>query len=181
TIGLEEACVAGLKCIVKLDDILGMSCDARKGRFRVIWVGQAGTPQAGRIAVRALDTSQNIWGLDLSQLSAPVPVETGERRYPCKGAISIWQAETQYPINAAVSDISLRGCYVELMNPLPAGTEVSMLLNVPGLSIRATGQVRTSHPAVGMGIQFEEMIDTDRALLQDLVAKLATVEEEASR
>ncbi|HWR34235.1 MAG TPA: hypothetical protein VN622_00005, partial [Clostridia bacterium] len=47
TIGLEEACVAGLKCIVKLDDILGMSCDARKGRFRVIWVGQAGTPQAG--------------------------------------------------------------------------------------------------------------------------------------
>ena len=34
----------------------------RKARFRVVWVGEIGTPQAGQVGVFALELNKNIWG-----------------------------------------------------------------------------------------------------------------------
>jgi len=34
-------------------------------RFRVAWIGAAGTPQAGQVGVVALDPDKNIWGITL--------------------------------------------------------------------------------------------------------------------
>jgi c-di-GMP-binding flagellar brake protein YcgR len=72
-----------------------------------------------------------------------------------------------------VTDISLSGCYIELMDAYPVGTRLNSLLNVESILIRFTAEVRTSHPGVGMGMKFEEMSETDRAALERLIAKLA--------
>ena len=38
----------------------------RKAKFRVVWVGEIGRPQANQIGICALEPSKNIWGLRLS-------------------------------------------------------------------------------------------------------------------
>ena len=168
-----EACVSGLHSTVKVNDILGLSYEGRKARFRVSAVRPPVDLYPGQIEVRALDASLDIWGIDFSQLPIDRPERRNADRFRCQGAISVWQQEPQYPIHAGVSDISVHGCYVDVMYPLPAGTKVSLALNISDVVIRSTGLVCTSHPALGMGVRFGEMSDKDRTALENVVAKLA--------
>src|SRR5512140_3646936 len=88
----REACIVGLSVVVKLDDVLGVSCAGRKGRFRVIATGSAATSNAGRVVLRALDTTHNIWGIEFPAAKEPERFERRTvHRYYCRGAISIWQ------------------------------------------------------------------------------------------
>jgi hypothetical protein len=104
--------------------------------------------------------------------------EAAERRAAprcaCKGSISIRQSETRFPLGAAVSDISLRGCYVELLTTLPVGTAVDLVLRVAEITVNCAAEVRTSHPGVGMGMEFVQMSETDRGALERAIAPLSS-------
>jgi hypothetical protein len=158
---------------VAVGEILGLEYQGRKGRFGVVWAGQAGTPEAGKIEIRPLATVQDFWGIDFEQVSQRS--RFGERRdsprYSCEGSISIRRLGIDWFIAAAVTDISLSGCYVGLMETLPVGIRLSSLLNGDSISIRFNAEVHTSHPGVGMGLKFEEMSESDRATLDQLIAK----------
>ncbi len=168
-----EVCLSGFVVKVTLNDVLGISCEGRKGRFRVTAVG-ATTSTVGQIVLRAMDTSQNIWGLDFSQAAtAERPERRTVNRYYCKGAISIWQEGSAHPMHLGVSDISVQGCYVDVTYALPPGARISLVLNLSDVVIRAQGEVCTSHAAVGMGVRFDSMEDSDRAKLEKFVAELA--------
>ncbi len=131
---------------------------------------------AGKIEVIPLDKGQDFWGLH----DGPDPEqrEAAERRvaprYRCKGSTSIRQSQTRFPLGAAVSDISLSGCYVELMITLPVGTKVELLLRVAEVTVNCTAEVRTSHPGVGMGMAFEQMSEADRGALETAIARLSS-------
>lgn len=173
--GPERVSIAGIEHAVSVGETLGVEYQGRRGRFCVVWAGQADTAEAGEIEIRPLDVVQDFWGIDFAQLDERN--RSGERRaaprYPCRGSISMRQPEGAGSISAAVADISLSGCYIELMEPYPVGTRLASLLNAESISIRFTAEVRTSHPGVGMGMKFEEMSETDRAALERLIAKLA--------
>ena len=69
------------------------------------------------------------------------------------------------PICGATSDLSLGGCYIEMMFTLPVGTNLEMTLQVDGtLLLLAT--VVTNDPHVGNGIKFTKMLPEDREELQ---------------
>jgi hypothetical protein len=173
--GPQRASLVGIEHSVPVGETIGVEYQGRKGRFSVVSAGLAGTAEAGKIEIRPLDTVQNFWGIDFTQVGERY--RFGERRaaprYPCRGSISIRQPEVSGSVSAAVTDISLSGCYVELMETYPVGTRLSSLLNAESISIRFTAEVRTSHPGVGMGVQFDEMSEGDRASLERLIAKLA--------
>ena len=173
--GPERVSIAGIEHAVSVGETLGVEYQGRRGRFCVVWAGQADTAEAGEIEIRPLDVVQDFWGIDFAQLDERN--RSGERRaaprYPCRGSISMRQPEGAGSISAAVTDISSSGCYIELMEPYPVGTRLASLLNAESISIRFTAEVRTSHPGVGMGMKFEEMSETDRAALERLIAKLA--------
>ncbi len=44
----------------------------RKARFRVVWTGEIGTPQANQIGVYCLEPSKYIWGVPLPQSAVPM-------------------------------------------------------------------------------------------------------------
>jgi hypothetical protein len=173
--GPQRASLVGIEHSVPVGETIGVEYQGRKGRFSVVSAGLAGTAEAGKIEIRPLDTVQNFWGIDFTQVGERY--RFGERRaaprYPCRGSISIRQPEVSGSVSAAVTDISLSGCYVELMETYPVGTRLSSLLNAESISIRFTAEVRTSHPGVGMGVQFDEMSEGDRASLERLIAKLS--------
>ncbi len=173
--GPDRASIAGIEHAVPVGEILGVEYEGRRGRFCVVWAGQAGAPEAGEIEIRPLDVVQNFWGIDFAQFDERYPSidRRAAPRYPCRASISMRQPEGTGSISAAVTDISSSGCYIELMETYPVGTRLASLLNAESITIRFIAEVRTSHPGVGMGMKFEEMSEADRAALERLIAKLA--------
>jgi len=75
--------------------------------------------------------------------------------------IELLPATTEVPIRGVTCDLSLGGCYVEMMFPLEAGTSVEIKLQIGEATILVLGIVKTSDPQVGNGIQFLKMLPED--------------------
>ena len=67
---------------------------------------------------------------------------------------------SEVPIGAATSDISLGGCYVEMMFTLAKGTKLEISMKIDG-TVLALGTVVTCDPHVGNGIKFNRMLPED--------------------
>lgn len=180
SVSRHGALIGGLEHIVRANEVIGLSREGQKSRVLIVWVGPIGTAQSGQIAVRAIDADQNLWDIDFSNVDPKTKPKFSERRftprYRCQGSIAIWQEGTQYPIYSSLTDISLGGCYIEIMTPLPSGSKITVLINLPGILIRSAATVSTSHPAVGMGLRFDSMDDSSRQGLRRALAQLATEE-----
>jgi hypothetical protein len=94
-------------------------------------------------------------------------------RYPCSGGAEVRQQGVDSRIWARLTDISLGGCYLEIMSPLPMLTYVNLVLTLDEQRAAAKGQVVVSHPHFGMGIQFIDLSAADRQMLQNWIAALA--------
>ena len=66
---------------------------------------------------------------------------------------------------ASTSDISLGGCYVEMMFTLDRGVQVEMILHI-GEPIVVLGTVVTCDPHVGNGIEFSKILPEDEQELR---------------
>ena len=53
-----------------------------------------------------------------------------------------------------ISDLSLGGCYVDTVNPLPDGTPVHLKILTETHSFEAPAKVVYSHAFLGMGVKF---------------------------
>lgn len=93
-------------------------------------------------------------------------------RYPCAGEALVGQCGSDVSLEAQLSDISLGGCYLDMMNPLPAETEVELTVRVGARQIRGRGRVRASRQGFGMGIAFTEMSPEDFGTLKELIQGL---------
>ncbi len=69
--------------------------------------------------------------------------------------------------------MSLNGCYVKLLFPLPIGTAVDIRIGMEGGGVQAKGIVRTADPALGNGIEFTEMASPCRLLLEHYLEALS--------
>jgi hypothetical protein len=70
-------------------------------------------------------------------------------------------------------DISLGGCYVEMMSPLSPQTQVDLSLTVEELVVHTSGVVKVSFQGMGMGVAFTEIASQDQELLERMVGRAA--------
>ena len=87
-------------------------------------------------------------------------------RYICSLPVELRSAGQPYPISCQTTDISLYGCYVKMLQPLPIGTGVDIRIGTGGEGIKAKGIVRTADAALGNGIEFTEMASSCQVELQ---------------
>lgn len=93
-------------------------------------------------------------------------------RYSLIATAEILDIDTTTRVNARVSEISLHGCYLDVLNPLPAGSVVAIRI------VRDTGVFRTKarivyiHPGFGMGVSFLETDPAEQAILEKWLAEL---------
>ena len=73
-----------------------------------------------------------------------------------------------------MTDLSRGGCYVEMQATSPRDSLVDMQIEVKGVRVRVKGMVRVTYPFLGMGIEFTEMTDENRARLEDILLRLAS-------
>jgi len=69
--------------------------------------------------------------------------------------------------------MSLCGCYVKLLFPLPIGTVVDIRIGIEGGGVEAKGIVRTADPSLGNGIEFTEVAPPCRLQLEDYLEALS--------
>lgn len=76
-------------------------------------------------------------------------------------------------LKARTADISIGGCFLETLNPIPQGTEVCVCVYHAGASFNAIGRVAFVAPNMGMGIGFTKVADHDAEVLKKWLTELA--------
>jgi hypothetical protein len=104
--------------------------------------------------------------------ASPVPEKRASRRYKCEGLAELQTDGVDMGTKAKITDISLSGCYVEVSATSAVNTFVNMALTVKGIRLALKGVVRTSFPLLGMGIEFTEIGDEEKAALETLMLRL---------
>jgi hypothetical protein len=172
--------LSGLSAQLKAEEIVGLTYGQTKANFRVKWVGQSGTPKAGRVGLLNLSPEKALWDFPL-----PGPSFDGSARdahdrrsYPrlkTANSVEVYPQGQSSPIRARTADLSLGGCYVEMPNPLAKGTVLRIGLWVNQTKLWADGKVISSTPGFGIGVQFTGMSEVDRAQLQQFLESIVRI------
>ena len=103
-------------------------------------------------------------------------------RYFVSNEIEVKAVGSTSLVRCNTSDVSLSGCYVATIFPLAEGTKLEFTMWINGESIKGLGSVRTSHPGVGMGIEFNDLAEEALSRLDhSLQASASTPSEEKAR
>ncbi len=94
-------------------------------------------------------------------------------RYRCQGSIHLSEINGRVATWATITDISLRGCYVEIPTCFRVGAALALTIEVNGMRVEATGEVRVAYPGLGMGISFSEISSADYESLRMLISSLS--------
>jgi len=82
-----------------------------------------------------------------------------------RATVELRREGNEVPIGGATSDISLGGCYIEMMFTLAKDTKLDITIKIDG-TLLALGMVVTCDPNVGNGIKFTKMLPEDREELR---------------
>jgi hypothetical protein len=88
-------------------------------------------------------------------------------RFPFIAAAEVHAETNGSRLAARISDISVSGCYVDTINPLPNGTPVSVRISNEAQSFEAPATVVYSHTHLGMGLKFGEVPPGSLNVLQN--------------
>jgi hypothetical protein len=110
----------------------------------------------------------------------PTETQTNDRRrnprFSCAGPARILHLPSDGTLlTGFLRNLSLGGCYVETVSPLPSGARAEILLRVNAASLRAAGRVSITHNHCGMGIEFLHLSSTGQSMLLDLLRDLARI------
>jgi hypothetical protein len=184
-ISLSGASVKGLNTITEPGAKLDIESGDQNAWYSVQWIGKSGTSKAGRIGVRCLEPGKYIWGVpakgsepDTYDPSKPEPVAKrapapggayaappsfggDERRkfarHACRIETQVVTEDGSIGVPGTITDVSLGGCYVEMLSPLPVDSSIHLSLNPGTSTLHMSGKVRSSQMGLGMGVSFTGM------------------------
>jgi hypothetical protein len=90
-------------------------------------------------------------------------------RYPFIARAEIIDEKENARTSSRVSDLSVHGCYVEMLNPFPEGTSVAIEIYTETESLEAHGTVARIEPKRGMGLTFDELAPSFAGVLNKWV------------
>ena len=166
----------------------------RRAGYRIQWVGKDGTKRANQVGVCCLQPGSIIWVAELPEWTADTFDESqvevardgppgsrsgngtaaackerrGFLRHTCRIEALVTIEGTDMSSPAIVSDISLGGCYLQMLSPFPLNTLVELTMNPSNTTLHVHGQVRTSQIGMGMGISFTGLTPEDFENLRKL-------------
>jgi hypothetical protein len=92
-------------------------------------------------------------------------------RYSFIASAEVVDEQSGAGIAARVSELSLNGCYLDMVNPLPMRTVVLIRISSASDSFRAKARVVYVHPGIGAGVIFVDVPPPSQALLQRWLAQ----------
>jgi hypothetical protein len=153
----------GVPAKLTVGDIIGLRpAEGKKQRFRVIWIGAAGTSDAGKVGLQAVEKGDWIWdGIRLPADDTDIysrPPEAERRllqRVKCLVSAEVLSDGLDLRALAFIRDLSLNGCYLAMTFPFRLQTKASVAMWLDEQrKMWVDGIVISSHPSTGMGIKF---------------------------
>jgi hypothetical protein len=197
-ISRSGARLEGITCLPDPGGRVEVFYQNEKAWFLVSWVGQVGTVEAGQAGLRCLESGKFIWGVPFPEekpdtyrpprskprQAGAIPLRTGpsgwrgkeRRRHPrhfIRGQAQITIDGSDVPLPGILTELSVGGCYIEMMSPLPVGTKVNLELSAANYIGRMGALVRTTQPGMGMGMAFTELSGEEERNLREILQRVA--------
>lgn len=109
--------------------------------------------------------------------------DVNRRQYPrflCTGAVEISQQGSRWGWGR-VNDISMVGCYIEIAQLLPIGTDAQLRLNIADKALEVAAKIVSNDPGIGMGMKFVSVTQEQLSMLTQIVGRLTETDSPASR
>jgi hypothetical protein len=87
-------------------------------------------------------------------------------RYSFVASAEIVAEHSDVRVAASVTELSLHGCYLDMTNPFPLSTPVTIKISAADQVFESKGRVIYLHPGIGAGVTFLEVAPLSRALLK---------------
>jgi PilZ domain-containing protein len=94
-------------------------------------------------------------------------------RYPFIADAEVIETASDTKLSAKTSDVSIGGCFLDMLNPSPEGTEIQVRISHAGTTFTALGRVVFIFPNMGMGVVFTRVEDSQLAALQKWLSELS--------
>ncbi len=94
-------------------------------------------------------------------------------RYSLVASAEVTDVRSGARLSARISELSLKGCYVDTLNPFPEGTIVKLRILSDKRNIEAPARVIYQHAGFGMGVVFTDLTPDQRKLLETWLAELS--------
>jgi hypothetical protein len=193
--------VTGLRCVKEAGEIVVVERGRNKAFCRVVWIGEAGTPQQQQAGIQCVEAHKALWDAEMRDMqemydpmvrdgilyraargNAPDRTRRKYRRFEVEGGAELLRkgADASY-LEGTVKDLSEVGCLVTTKTLLMPGTDLKLVLRLANYDLSFKGMVRHAALDVGLGIEFREIRKGDRAVLQHLLKKLAEKEREDTK
>src|SRR5260370_4554503 len=78
-------------------------------------------------------------------------------RYPFIADAEVTELSSDTKLAAKTSDISIRGCFLDILNPSPQGTEVRVTVSHEGATFTSLGRVGFILPNIALGVAFSTL------------------------
>jgi hypothetical protein len=94
-------------------------------------------------------------------------------RYPFIADAEVIETASDTKLSAKTSDLSIGGCFLDMLNPSPEGTEIQVRISHASTTFTARGRVVFVFPNMGMGVVFTRVEDNQLAALQKWLSELS--------
>ncbi len=173
--------LGGVRGTVARGDVIGLQYKQQKARCKVVWVGHAGSPKQDQIAVECLEKDRVPWAPELPDDRAVDEFDhrrvkkqeaRWHQRVTCHGGAEVRAPGEPGMSWAVLTDLSLRGCYVQTNTPLAVGARPHLTIRAEGVELLTHAVVRTSNHTLGMGLEFVDLTPANKVRLQNVIQKL---------
>jgi c-di-GMP-binding flagellar brake protein YcgR len=95
-------------------------------------------------------------------------------RYPIIADAEVTEIASETKLSAKTSDLSAGGCFLDMLNPSPEGTEIVVRILHADTTFTARGRVVFLFPNMGMGVMFTSVPASQQAILEKWLAELSS-------
>jgi len=173
--------LCGVRGSVALGDVIGLQYKQQKARCKVVWVGHAGSPKQDQISVECLEKDRIPWAAELPDDRAVDGFDVRQvkkqearwhQRVTCRGGAEVRVPGEPVMSWAVLTDLSLRGCYLQTNTPLPVGARPHLTIRAEDLEVLTHAVVRTSNRTLGMGLEFVDLTPANKVRLEHVIQNL---------
>jgi hypothetical protein len=171
-----------VKAQLKLDEVIGLTYGPGKISFRVVWVGETGTPNAGHAGLKNTSPDKPLWDFPLptgrvDEYQPRTRTGSERRKYArLKSSSSVELHPTEgAPIWGKTTDLGLGGCFIEMAIPLKIAEKVKIGIWIEQSKLWAHGVVTSSSPGFGIGIKFTDISEPDLDRLKKFLSSITHV------
>ena len=94
-------------------------------------------------------------------------------RYPIIADAEVTEIASEAKLSAKTSDLSAGGCFLDMINPSPEGTEIVVRISRADTTFTARGKVVFQFPNMGMGVMFTSVPASQQAVLEKWLEELS--------